>query len=59
LLDILNRYEQMRIAGLHRGPALARIKLYVVTWHLDPLARNKNHPIKKLICEAGYLEPGK
>ena len=59
LLDILNRYEQMRIAGLHHGPALARIKLYVVTWRLDPLARNKNHPIKDLICETGYLEPGK
>jgi len=50
--DCLRRYEQRRLAGGHRGPPLRGIRLYRVSWRLDPWARNVDCPDRKeLILE--------
>jgi hypothetical protein len=44
LWDFLRRYETARALGQHDGPQLQGLKLYKVTWTLDPLARNVDQP---------------
>ncbi len=46
LADLADRYEARRLAGLHDGPALAGLKVYRVTWELDPWARNVDAPAR-------------
>jgi hypothetical protein len=47
LQDCLQRYEALRISGIHRGPALKALRLYRVTWRLDLRASNVNDPDQK------------
>jgi hypothetical protein len=44
LRDCLERYEALRRARRHDGPALQAIRLYRVHWKLDPWARNEARP---------------
>ena len=52
LTDCLTRYEALRRAGVHHGPALVAIRLYSLTWILDPVAGNVERPDgKQLLAE--------
>jgi hypothetical protein len=51
LRDLLTRYEDLRIAGRHDGPALQAVRLYRLTWTLDPAAHNIDHPDRADIIE--------
>lgn len=44
LEDILARYEQLRQASRHHGVSLQGIRLYRLSWRLDPWARNADQP---------------
>lgn len=45
--DCLTRYEALRRAGRHDGPPLLAMRLYMVTWTLDPSASNIDRPDRK------------
>jgi hypothetical protein len=52
LLDCLERYEKLRLAGRHDGPPLQGVRLYKVRWHLDAWAENVDRPDRrKLIAQ--------
>ncbi len=52
LLDLGTRYEKLRRSGGNHGPALQAIRLYRVTWCLDPQARNVDRPEeRRLLAE--------
>lgn len=54
LADILRRYEIRREAGEHEGPPLRGLRLYTVTWDLEPYAANLDHPrSRELVAEVG------
>jgi hypothetical protein len=40
----LERYEALRGAGVHDGPKLAGMRLYVLSWPLDAWAANRDQP---------------
>ena len=42
--DVFARYERRRRAGEHEGPPLQGIRLYRLTWHVDPWVRNLDGP---------------
>jgi hypothetical protein len=52
LLDCLTRYERRRGAGDHHGPPLAAVRLYELTWTLDPRAANVDTPTGKRLIAA-------
>jgi hypothetical protein len=43
------RYEALRAAGQHQGPALDRVRLYYVEWNLDPAAANVESPDTRVL----------
>jgi hypothetical protein len=45
--DCLTRYEALRRAGRHDGPPLVAMRLYRVTWTLDPSPSDLDHPDRK------------
>ena len=47
LRDVLNRYEQLRLAGHHDGPPLQAVRLYELEWTLDPHAANLSSPDRR------------
>ncbi len=47
LEDCLKRYDALRASGIHHGPALEALRLYRVTWILDPQTRNIANPDRK------------
>ncbi len=47
VMDCLTRYEALRRAGRHEGPPLVAMRLYRVTWTLDPSANNIDRPDRK------------
>jgi hypothetical protein len=48
----LDRYEALRASGRHEGPALRGIRLYIVTWPIDPQAANRDAPLRRqLVAE--------
>jgi hypothetical protein len=50
--DILARYEQLRQGGRHHGVPLRGIRLYWLSWKLDPWARNADQPdLRELLFE--------
>ena len=52
LLDSLNRYEELRLAKHHDGPALQSIRLYKVQWQIDAQGQNIDQPNQReLIAE--------
>lgn len=57
LRDCLARYEALRLAGRHEGPPLQGIRLYRLSWELDPWARNIEQPDRRdLILGIGRSE---
>jgi len=44
IADCLHRYDQRLSRGDHHGPALVGIRLYLVTWRLQPNAANIDRP---------------
>jgi hypothetical protein len=53
LADCLRRYEARRNAGDHDGPPLHAVRLYTVTWDLEPYAANLERPRSRvLVAEA-------
>jgi hypothetical protein len=58
--DCLMRYETLRLAGRHAGPPLVAMRLYMVTWTLDPSLSNIDRPDRKeLLAEAVSRREGK
>jgi len=49
LEDTLRRYEARRIAGEHGGPAIDGIRLYTLSWDLEPYAANIERPRSKTL----------
>ena len=47
LEDLLGRYETRRRAGGHQGPPLAGLRLYRMTWGIDPRAANRDRPLSR------------
>jgi len=47
LKDVLARYEALRLAGRHSGPAAAGLRLYELEWTIDPQAANVERPDRK------------
>jgi len=45
--NCLTRYEALRRAGRHNGPPLVGMRLYRLTWTLDPSASNVDQPDRK------------
>jgi hypothetical protein len=45
--DCLTRYETLRRAKRHDGPPLVAMRLYRLTWTLDPSASNVDRPDRK------------
>jgi hypothetical protein len=45
----LRRYEARRIAGEHGGPAIDGIRLYTLSWDLEPYAANIERPRSKTL----------
>jgi hypothetical protein len=45
--DCLTRYEALRRADRHGGPPLVAMRLYRLTWALDPSASNVDRPDRK------------
>lgn len=56
LEDCLERYERRRQNGEHDGPALRGIRLYMVSWDIEPYARNLNAPNSKELIAEAFLE---
>jgi hypothetical protein len=44
LKDCLERYEALRVAQIHQGPAIRALRLYRVTWNLNAQASNVSTP---------------
>jgi hypothetical protein len=49
LEDTLRRYEARRIAGQHSGPPIDGIRLYTLSWDLEPYAANIDRPRSKTL----------
>ncbi len=47
--EVLSRYEALRQAGQHDGPPLRAVRLYELSWTLDPLARNVAAPDARVL----------
>ncbi len=47
--DVLARYETLRLAGQQDGPPLQAVRLYELSWTLDPLARNVDTPDARVL----------
>jgi hypothetical protein len=57
--DCLTRYEVLRRAGRHDGPPLVAMRLYEVTWTLDPSPSDLNQPDhKELLTEVTARREG-
>jgi len=51
--NLLGRYETRRRTGGHEGPPLAGLRLYRMTWRIDPRAANRDRPLsRELLGEA-------
>jgi hypothetical protein len=44
LKDCLERYEALRVSGIHQGPTIRALRLYRVTWNLNAQASNVGNP---------------
>ena len=53
LSDVLLRYERRRTSGAHSGRPLVAIRLYLVSWQVEPFARNLDSPTeRRLLADA-------
>jgi hypothetical protein len=57
LRNCLRRYESLRRAGRHDGPALSSLRLYRVYWTLDPWGANIEKPDRKVLITEVSLPP--
>ena len=54
LADILRRYEERRLGGQHEGPPFEGLRLYSLSWDLEPDAANLDNPRSRvLVAETG------
>jgi hypothetical protein len=44
---LFDHYEARRAAGHHEGPELRAVKIYRMSWKLDPWARNVDRPFRR------------
>jgi hypothetical protein len=56
LLDVLHRYEARRQAGEHDGSPLTAMRLYLVSWPLDPFADNLDQPSQRQLLTQANVE---
>jgi hypothetical protein len=56
LLDVLQRYEARREAGDHEGGPLIAIRLYLVSWPLEPFAANLDEPSERQLLAQASAE---
>lgn len=50
MLRVVGRlYERARRERQHDGPPLRGVRVYKVTWVLDPMAANRSHPDRKVL----------
>ena len=49
LRNSFERYEKRRVEHRHDGPALQGMRLYELSWTLDPMARNRDNPDQKVL----------
>jgi hypothetical protein len=55
--NCLSRYERQRVNGVHDGPPLRAMRLYLLEWRLEPDARNVDHPDgRQLVAEARNID---
>jgi len=53
LRDVLRRYESRRPSGAHSGRPLVAVRLYLVSWPIEPFAANLNRPNdRRLLADA-------
>ncbi len=58
LEDCLKRYQALRVAGIHHGPPIERLRLYRVTWNLNGQASNVETPNhRELLAEFPKPQP--
>jgi hypothetical protein len=57
LRDVLRRYEERRVMGKHSGPELIGVRLYVVSWDVQPFARNLTAPSERRLLADVMLTP--
>ncbi len=55
--DCLQRYQQARQRGDHEGPELVGIRLYELTWLLDPRADNRSTPDERAMIVEVLADP--
>ena len=51
--DCLARYERRRVAGEHDGPPLRAIRLYRLSWTMNPSASNRDRPDRRELLFEG------
>ena len=56
LRDVLRRYEARRPSGAHSGRALTAIRLYLVSWQIEPFARNLDRPNERRLLADATLD---
>ncbi len=56
LRDVLRRYEARRAEGEHAGPPLVGLRLYVVSWEVQPFARNLTAPVERELLSSVMLD---
>jgi len=56
LRDVLRRYEARRPSGAHSGRPLVAIRLYLVSWNIEPFARNLHNPIERRLLADASLD---
>jgi hypothetical protein len=55
--DTFRRYELRRAEGRHNGPPLRAMRLYKLTWDLEPYAANLDRPrSRELLVEVGQVQ---
>jgi len=55
--DTFRRYELRREQGLHDGPPLRAMRLYVLNWDLEPYAANLDRPrSRELLVEVSRVQ---
>jgi hypothetical protein len=55
--DCLRRYENLRKAGAHDGPEIGALRLYRVTFKIDPYGKNTETPEEKTFIDQAVVLP--
>jgi len=57
IADCLRRYENLRKARAHNGPEIGALRLYRVTFKVDPYGRNTETPEEKTFIDQAVVLP--